>query len=375
MYRHLTNARYVVKRLPVPLHVIAVVFNPLRYQSRYNLFREFAKQAVDAGATLWVAELSLHDRPFELTDPPGIRRYDGKYDHADPAQAAIENVPYHSLRFRTDSELWHKERMINIAVSRLPDDWAYVAVVDADVTFINPDWVHETLQQLQHHQVVQMFTHAFDIGPNGQPVANFQSFAYSWLLDLDKLPTRDAFHGRGYSSGVSSGHGYGSRHGYGSGISGHGYGKGVGAYWHPGFCWAYRREAWNKLGGLLDINIVGGGDYMMAFALVGEMERTIEPNTGVDYKRISRQWAKNAEAIQLDIGAVPGTIAHHWHGPKVARGYFDRWKILSDNQFDPLTDLRYDYQMLYQLAGNKPRLRDDLRRYFRARNEDGTEND
>jgi hypothetical protein len=50
--------------------------------------------------------------------------------------------------------------------------------------------------------------------------------------------------------------------------------------------------------------------------------------------------------------------------------YCDRWKILRDNDYDPSTDIVRDWQGVWQLAGNKPRLRDDIRAYFRTRNED-----
>jgi hypothetical protein len=36
-------------------------------------------------------------------------------------------------------------------VARLPNDWKYVAWVDADVNFTNPHWVRVTVQQLQHY--------------------------------------------------------------------------------------------------------------------------------------------------------------------------------------------------------------------------------
>jgi hypothetical protein len=48
----------------------------------------------------------------------------------------------------------------------------------------------------------------------------------------------------------------------------------------------------------------------------------------------------------------------------------ERWQILRDNNFNPNTDVSYDWQGLPQLNGNKPKLRDDLRRYFRSRDED-----
>jgi hypothetical protein len=88
------------------------------------------------------------------------------------------------------------------------------------------------------------------------------------------------------------------------------------------------------------------------------------------YRNAVLAWQEQASRLNQNIGFVPGTIMHYWHGKKSTRGYFNRWEILARNQFDPVTDLRRDWQGLYQLAGNKPQLRDDLRAYFRSRQED-----
>jgi hypothetical protein len=47
--------------------------------------------------------------------------------------------------------------------------------------------------------------------------------------------------------------------------------------------------------------------------------------------------------------------------------------VLRDNDYDPRTDIARDWQGVYQLTGNKPRLRDQIRAYFRDRNEDSPE--
>jgi hypothetical protein len=68
MYSHLAGACHSIKRLPSELHVISVVFNPLRFRSRYNLFRDFKRHVEASGATLWVVELAYGDRPFEVAE-------------------------------------------------------------------------------------------------------------------------------------------------------------------------------------------------------------------------------------------------------------------------------------------------------------------
>jgi hypothetical protein len=287
-HQHLCASRHVIKRHASKLHVISVNFNPLRYQSRNNLFREFEKHANqdNKDTEFWVAELALGNRPFEVTEACN---------------------PKH-LQLRTTHELWHKERLINLAVSRLPPDWEYVAWVDADLTFLNQDWAHETIQQLQHYQVVQLFTHAMDVGSSGEPLEQFEGFAHSHVM---RRPLRKM---------------NGPKGAYG------------GKYFHPGYGWAYRRSAWDTLGGLLDINIVGGGDHQMAYGLIGRIDETIPHGSSCHYSRCVKNWARNAEMLQRDIGAVPGTVVHHYHGPKKARGYHNRWRILTDSKFDPLVD-------------------------------------
>jgi hypothetical protein len=108
----------------------------------------------------------------------------------------------------------------------------------------------------------------------------------------------------------------------------------------------------------------------MANALYGRAAKAIPFKSTSSYRDAVLGWQSHALRLNQNVGFVPGTLLHYWHGSKAQRGYFDRWKILADNKFDPITDLRRDWQGLWQLAGNKPRLRDDLRAYFRMRNED-----
>lgn len=316
---HLANARRYTTRFG-KLHVIVTCFNPVRFASRYYLLDDFVRQATAAGAIVWLAETAQGDRPWEVTD---------------------EANPYH-IQFRARDELWMKESMINSVVSLLPHDWEYVAWIDADLTFVNGDWVQETIQQLQHYAVVQCFEHAIDLGPGGLPCgATFKGFPAS-VVSGAALPKGEYYY---Y---------YDKKN-----------------YFHPGYAWACRREAWDKLGGLLDINIVGGGDHQMAHAFYGNVKNAIPFKSTSAYRNSILAWQARALLLKQNVGFVPGTILHHWHGKKSRRGYFDRWQILARNKYDPVTDLIRNRYGILQLAGNKPKLRDDLRAYFRARQEDG----
>ena len=323
----------LIKPLPDVLDVVAVVSNPVRYRSRYDLFRAYESHVNDSGARLTVVEMAFGNRPFEITQPDNPRH----------------------IQVRSPHELWHKENLINLGVARLPRDWRYVAWVDADLTFVRPDWVQETLQQLQHYAIVQMFAEAHDLDPDGLLLNSFRSFAYSHVHGIPRR--KKASYAGGYLEGPTHAR-----------I----------AYWHhPGFAWAARRETLNALGGLFDVAVVGEADYIMAKAIVGEAPDVLYPGVSPGYRKAVLDWQDRAQHLRINLGYVPGTVLHHWHGKKANRKYWDRCKILTDSQFDPSTDLKRDWQGLHQLVdGGTPRsilLRDAIRSYFRSRNEDSIE--
>lgn len=300
-------------------HVISVCSNPVRYSSRYELYKQFEAEMRQLEVSHFKVEVAFGDRAFAVTE------------HTDPK----------ALQLRTDQEIWHKENMINLAIQRLPDDWQYVAWIDADVMFARKDIIEETIHQLQHYQVVQMFRNALDLGPKGEVMQSHTGFAFSYVNQL--TPPKPYY-----------------------------------TNWHPGFAWAARREAIDALGGLIDKSILGAGDRHMALSLVGKGADTVEKRMHPTYHQMVAAWEQRAERyIRRDIGFVDGTLMHYFHGRKVDRRYFDRWKILVNYQFNPYEDLKRDWQGLYQLNDHGTvrdiKFRDDLRAYFRGRNEDATE--
>lgn len=315
---HVTHPQ---SRILVPenakLHVIAPISNPCRYKTRYKLYADFAKMCDDAGAVLHTVEAAFGNRPFAVTSPDNPRH----------------------IQLRTDSEIWHKENLINIGISRLPADWEYVAWIDADVSFARHDWVRETINLLQHYDVIQMFSTAQDLCPKHETFQRHRGFVYSYL------------------------HGFPPTKSY--------------ANWHPGFAWAAKREAINDLGGLIDMAILGAADRHMAFGLIGKIEQSL-PGDKLDpvYMDELVQWQKRAEShVKRNVGYMNGTVFHHWHGKKKDRRYKERWQILIDNKYNPHHDLKRDWQMLWQLTDNNTKLRDDIRAYFWARNEDSIDHD
>jgi len=310
-------------------YVIAVITNPERFKRRPQLFREFQDRMVKYGVNLVCVEAAYGDRDFEVTEASN---------------------PSH-IQLRTDSELWHKENLINVAIGRLPSTWKYVAWIDADVDFVRPDWALETVHELQHHPVVQMFEDAIDLGPEHEILQTYKGFAACYKQGL---PQRKLTKGQEYYNDTY----------YGA------YSTSPGTYWHPGYAWAATREAINEFGGLFDAAIVGAGDHHMACCLIGQAERSIPKGVHANYRKLVKSWEHRALRLHKNIGYVKGSIYHFWHGKKRDRRYKDRWAILIDNKFDPTHDIHKDWQGLWALYPGHEALRDQIRDYFKSRNED-----
>lgn len=310
------------------LYVVTAVSNPERYRSKYALYKDFEKRCIDAGAKLYTVEAAFGDRPHVITNTDTANH----------------------IQLRTSSEIWNKENLINIGISRLPNDWKYVAWIDCDITFARPDWVAETIHQLQHFDIVQMYSHVTDLAPDHSPAPMYYNRQpASWMYCHIHDKNNPLVH---------------NLNGYGA-IS-------LKYYWHPGFAWAARRSAIDALGGLIDYAIVGGADQIMASALTTTNRF---PNWATS-KDSSHKWLNEWKAradryIRGNIGYVPGLILHGWHGRKEHRKYYERRNILRRNNFDPELDLKRDWQGLWQLTDRNSKLRDDIRGYLRARNEDG----
>ena len=313
-------------------YVIAVMTNPERYKTRPRLFSEFQARMEKYGAKLFVVEGAFGDREFEVTNPFESRH----------------------IQVRTDSELWLKENLINIGISRLPSNWKYVAWIDGDIDFVRPDWMEETVHELQHHPVVQLFEDAVDLGPNHEIMTTTKGFAYCYK------------NGVSHANIVSKDGKTEDKYYY--------YG-GKGLYWHPGYAWAATREAINTMGGLFDHGILGAGDHHMACSLIGEGERSIPAGVHPNYKHVVLAWQERALRLHKNIGYVKGTIYHYWHGKKRDRKYKDRWAILIDNKVDPTKDVHKDWQGVWSLYPGHEDLRNQLRDYFQSRNEDSIDKD
>ena len=316
------------------LYVISVLTNPERYKQRTKLFKEFMGRMKNYGVNHVVVECVQGCRPHEVTDASN---------------------PLH-IQLTTNSVVWMKENLINIALSRLPANWKYAAWIDGDVDFVNPDWVEDTLHELQHAPVVQLFEHAIDLGPDHEILNKWESFGSCYVKEKPFKGSKKEWDKKKDSD---EGYYFGQ------------YGEGSGEYWHSGYAWAATREALNGFGGLIDFAIAGAGDHHIACGIIGKIMHSVPSKVHPNYIKLLKEWEMRAlRTAHKHMGFVKGTLVHYWHGKKRDRQYRGRWEILTKNQYDPTCDIHKDTQGLWVLHPSNNRLRDDLRHYFQSRNED-----
>src|ERR1700690_3208800 len=299
------------------LHVVGVVSNPARWNSRYRIAREWIKAMEETkNVKLYVAETAYGDRFHEIVET-------GNPNH---------------LPLRSRSEVWLKEAMINLGVrDLLPRNWKYVSWIDMDVFFRDPNWAIETIHHLQHFHVVQPWSQCVDLGPVGNILSTFNSMGYLQQagIKIQQNPSEPY------------------------------------PYGHSGFAWAATREFWEQSGGLMSFPLLGSSDHHMAWSFLGDVDSTIHGGISESFFRRCREWqSKVLRLTNKQIGYVPGRIEHQWHGNKKKRFYRERWQILVDHNFDPDTDIMIDAQGLPTLI-NKPELEHAIHKYNLSRLEDG----
>lgn len=299
-----------------PLYVILPYFNYCGYHTRKQLFLEFVERYVNTpGIRIIIVEGTTKGSPFQLPE--------------------FSEKVYLHIKIELTDRVWIKENMINIAIKNLPSDWYFVAWIDADITFVNTSWAKDTMELLKTHDVVQMFQSAVNMGPNGEALKIDQSFMY-----MHK----------------KSGKPYHKTSKYG--------------VWHPGFAWACTRHAYNQMGKLLDIGILGSGDRHMALAFIGMGDFSYPGTIHESYKQQVASFQKKCKNFKVHY--VPGTILHHFHGSLVNRKYVDRWNILVNNVYHVEEDVYYSSHGILKFTEKGKRMQQELDDYFLGRKEDDT---
>lgn len=301
------------------LWIVTSYFNPVGYRSRLHNYEVFSDHIRSSGLPLMTIECAFGAAPFTLPSSPAI------------------------MQVRSRDVMWQKERLLNLAIERLPATCTKVAWVDCDVLFDNPDWAATTSRLLDEHPVVQPYEVPTRLLRDGRTPASNLPWKRSFAADYaaDRLATHTHLHPRRDDTGLA---------------------------------WAARREIL-ATHGIYDASIAGGADHLVAHAMCDDWEsHCIDRICGVDtsYRRHAQAWGRRFyPSIRGDIQYVEGGVRHLWHGDYFSRDYVGRHRALQRFEFDPRTDLRLGPSGCWEWASPKEELHRWVAEYFARRNEDG----
>jgi hypothetical protein len=297
--------------------IVTTYFNPCRYVTKRTNFELFVEGSRLATRNLLVVELAFGDAPFELTEME------------------------HHVRLRGNGVMWQRERLVNLANACLPPNCTKVAWLDCDLLFEDGAWFERTSAALDHHVVVQPFSHCLLL-ERGQQAAGdgrlWESVAAAFSRDPSLLRDRT--------------------------FTTHG---------HTGFGWAARRELLDTCG-LYDACLTGSADHLMAHAFSGTLGSecvSVILGTGTHAAHFAH-WAAEADrVVSSGLGHVPGRVLHLWHGARTDRRYHELNQEFQAFDFDPTRHLRLDRAGLWDWADAPPSMRTWAMEMFAARREDG----
>lgn len=224
--------------------------------------------------------------------------------------------------------MWQKERLLNIAISQLPDRYTKVAWIDADVQFLNCNWLQEASERLEECDVIQPFSQVLYSDSEG----GIMGRRPSWMKQ---------FVNNGKTTAMES---------------------------IPGMAWAARREVLSD--GLFDRQIIGGGDTIMAASWTRLSQINPSRVNTQPFRCYLQQYRDEQKQKVQSVGYLKGDLVHFYHGTRKNRFYCERDALLNHNEYDPQRDIQIDQQGLFEWATPKSRLHGGLKNYFAARKED-----
>ena len=305
------------------IFIITSIFSPYGKDNRTKLAQEFIER---------FETLKEKGHPLELCVVEIL--YSGQKSHV-----ILENKKnYLQINYEHDIYMFNKENLINVAVEKLlPKEWKWMAWIDADIEFLDEYWAEKTIQLFKEKKldVVQLFSVCRFLDAKNIPSQYFYSSMY--ILNNEQFLKNKK-------------------------------------YRHPGFAWACSRDAYEKMGGLFEYAIVGGGDMIMECCftdrihLLRKKYETLE--SFLDKIEIFHNKVKDFKLGYLNI-----IIQHYYHGERKNRNYVERNKILIQNNFNPDKDvikpfLLENFSFLIPVTKFYKRIQNQIQNYFITRKEE-----
>lgn len=226
------------------------------------------------------------------------------------------------ISIKTESILWHKEKLLNILVEKfkLIEKYKYICWIDCDVIFDKKITIPKDFDKLI-----------------------FQPYEYSHRPKFE----RDIDYSKPFFFGSTPNESYAKNNLGDKGLS-----------------WAIESDILYEIGGFFDYGIVGGGDTFFLKRAFGEKYYT--RCTKLD--NLINSYFETTKIKKNEIGYLDTIAFHQYHGSITNRQYSERIKILIDNNYDPENDLIVEKSGLYRLR-NKD-FEKEIKSFFIKRKED-----
>ena len=293
------------------LAIVTSFFNPHRGRNRVRIYSRFSEAIKQQGLSLFCVEGSFRNQSSQVD--------------------STWKVPIDS-----NAIFWHKERMLQWAIDRLPDRFDAVCWIDADVVYETPKIGDVILDALTRNPIVQPWSNIRYLGPDNKPMSDWKS-SLSLHNSTKAWPTADP------------------RRAY------------------PGMCWAAARSTLAKIaGGIYDRCITGGGDVAWASGVWGDYAPLYVRHWSASLTKDVIRWCRGVTPLTGGRSDVVHARAEHlYHGEVKNRMYVERNAIFRKYNYDPQRDVELDKnEMLRWSKFSSPILREAVSVYMHGRKED-----
>lgn len=293
------------------LGIVCCYFNPCGFSRRLENYNKFRAEIERDDVQLLTVELAFNDLPFQLSGDV--------------------------LQLRSNSIMWHKERLLNIGIQRLIDD-GYEKIIwcDADIMFVDNNWSTQILRKLDKYSIIQ----CFDTGICYFTDARIERFSIGFFINNTKKCSEN---------------------------------------WHKcimGGSWGITAELFKKVQ-LYEYCVMGGGDSAFAIACMANSFATPATDLFDSYrqswmsdnaKKGYLKWVNLLRENMSDIGYTPMSSSFLSHGSVTNRKYRERYNILKE--FDPDLDLTLNECGAFEWTERNKNIESDVMAYFYSRKED-----
>ncbi|PWK60557.1 hypothetical protein [Roseicyclus mahoneyensis] len=235
----------------------------------------------------------------------------------------------HLIQITSGSILWQKEALLNIGIMKARAlGYDKVALLDADIVFLEPKWAEVVSETLDDNYLVQCFNEVRYLPETGQinlmtinQISGIESqMQVPSLSFVNRLGLQQLFAKRDMDDRPLEA-------------------LGTNLLGNPGLATAINI---GKLSfKLYDANIVGAGDLVMFSAANGLLDELFEERSFSNaHKEHIIYWAQSNEIINSRFGCCDLCLAHLWHGDGESRSYLKRFEILSSRNFNPIDDIK-----------------------------------